>query len=82
MYCLVFPFSNTEHLRPAPALFLGIYKDIESAAAARQASGDLVVERKSMTVVTDDSWLSDREKSNEKCYARRWMGAKIELKKV
>lgn len=82
MYCIVFPFSNTEHLRPVEALFLGIYKDIESAATARKASGDLVVECKSMTVVENDCWLSEYEKNKSTCYARRMMGVKIELKKV
>lgn len=49
------------------------FTNLEDAKAAREVSGDLVVNRRTGKVVNDEAWLWDWEKAKPDCYARKAM---------
>lgn len=48
-----------------------MYSNLREARAARQVSGDLVIDTYTMRVVADESWLWEWERLDPSCYARR-----------
>lgn len=74
MYYLVFMRDITKE-----GSILSKHSTIESAAAARAVSGDLVTDQTGK-VVNDERWLFDWEKTRSDSYARKHQCAETQIK--